>query len=359
MSSISYILITWYHSNKRSLPWRETLDPYIIWISEIILQQTRVNQGLPYFYKFLEKFPNVKSLAEAEESDVLMCWEGLGYYSRARNMHATAKLIFDNFNGIFPNSFIELIKLKGIGSYTASAIASFSFAEHVAVLDGNVIRVISRLFNFEEDTNLGISKKRLQQIATSILPEKLSEIHNQAIMEFGALHCVPINPDCESCVLKGHCQAFKMGNQNNLPFKSKKQKPRIRYFNYIIFKTDVSLFFKKRLSGDIWQGLNDFYLVESERGLINNPSELFSSLDVAFKDGILELPAFNEFKHVLTHQIIFAKFWVLKVDYMSEQFMNDHFLIEISKNNWREIPKPVLIKNFLDQYYSHDKDNNQ
>src|SRR6218665_1506972 len=231
----SNILIKWYLQNKRDLPWRKTVDPYQIWLSEIMLQQTRVAQGMPYFFAFTKEFPTVKDLADASEEKVLKLWQGLGYYSRARNLHKTAQYIAYDLNGVFPDSYKELLKLKGVGEYTAAAIASFSYNESVPVVDGNVFRVLSRYFDVETDIALTSTKKEFTALAFELMQKNNPALFNQAIMEFGALQCVPKSPDCENCVLNSGCLALLKKKVNQLPVKSKKMKAKNRFFNYVVF----------------------------------------------------------------------------------------------------------------------------
>ena len=256
-------LLNWYQRHKRNLPWRETTDAYAIWLSEVILQQTRVAQGLPYYLKFIEAYPTVQYLAAAPEDEVLRLWQGLGYYSRARNMHFTAKQVVQEYNGQFPSSYHELQKLKGVGSYTAAAVASFAFKEKVAVLDGNVFRVLSRVFGISDDIAAPASRKVFQQLADSLIPEQAPDTFNQAIMEFGAIQCTPVMPDCMFCPLQTSCFAFNRGLVQELPVKSKAKAVRPRFFHYLVFEWQGSYFMRKRLAGDIWQGLYDFYLYEA------------------------------------------------------------------------------------------------
>ena len=229
-------LIKWYLQNKRDLPWRNTVNPYPIWLSEIMLQQTRVAQGMPYFMAFMEAFPTVFDLANAEEEQVLKLWQGLGYYSRARNLHATAKYIATELKGDFPPNYNQLLQLKGVGEYTAAAIASFAYNEPVAVVDGNVFRVLSRYFNMDNDISDGKTKKEFQILAQELLPNDKAALFNQAIMEFGALQCVPKNPDCENCIFSNSCAALQHKKVNILPVKSKKTKVTNKFFNYLILK---------------------------------------------------------------------------------------------------------------------------
>lgn len=301
-------ILDWYGHSKRDLPWRNTKDPYIIWLSEIILQQTRVAQGLPYFEKFLEKYPDVQSFASAPLDEILRMWQGLGYYSRARNMHICANQIVDNYNGVFPANSSELSKLKGVGSYTAAAIASFAFNEPVAVVDGNVFRVLSRYFGISEDINSSLGKKQFQALANTLIPQENPGEYNQAIMEFGALQCVPINPDCGACPLRDGCFAYARNMVGELPVKINKTKIKERFFIYGHVTCGDYLVVKQRGEGDIWQGLHDFPLVETallpQREWIE--SHVFGELR-EFGTLVVEDER-HWFKHVLTHQRIFASF---------------------------------------------------
>ena len=232
-------LINWFDKNKRELPWRKSNDPYKIWLSEIILQQTQVKQGLPYYNKFLENYPTVYELARSTEDEVLKNWQGLGYYSRARNLHSTAKYIVRELNGVFPKKYIDLIKLKGVGDYTASAIASICFDESVAVLDGNVFRVLSRYFGIEIPVNSTQGIKHFKNLAKSLLPKRIGD-YNQVVMEFGALQCKPKSPNCRICPINVNCVAFATKNTKNLPIKIKRSKIKDRYFNFLVYLTKKS-----------------------------------------------------------------------------------------------------------------------
>lgn len=343
-------IISWYNKNKRTLPWRNTTDPYPIWLSEIILQQTRVNQGLNYFETFLENFPTIFNLATASEEKVLRLWQGLGYYSRARNLHATAKFITENLDGIFPSSYEEIIKLKGVGEYTAAAIASFAFNEKVAVLDGNVYRVLSRYFGITNDISDSKSKKVFLQLANEILPNQNVNSYNQGIMEFGALHCKPQNPYCTLCPLQNSCYAFANNQQSKLPVKTKKIKVKKRYFNYLIFEHKNQFFVKKRIEKDIWQNLYDFFLIEKDK-LHENIQDffeepIFQSLDV---NKITIKKQGDTYKHILSHQHIFAQFWLIKVE--SENFEIEN-LVSLSLDEIENLPKPTLIDNHFQQFFT-------
>ncbi len=303
-------LHNWYHQNKRDLPWRHTQDPYFIWLSEVILQQTRVDQGLNYYLKFTTYFPTVFDLAAASQEQVLKLWQGLGYYSRARNMHETAKLVVSNFEGVFPDHSATLLKLKGIGPYTAAAIASFSYNEPVAVVDGNVFRVLSRLFEVSVPINSTEGKQVFMQIASDFLDKSRPAIHNQAIMELGALVCKPQNPLCAECPVRIICKSYASGNFLNYPVKLKKLKVRNRYFHYLFIQFQDQIQIKERQKGDIWEGLFDLPMIEDTTILD----------DIAVLDKIkMSYPEFDgmsfsiqrklDMKHILTHQRIYASFF--------------------------------------------------
>lgn len=305
-------IMGWYLKNKRDLPWRQEKDAYKIWLSEIILQQTQVVQGLSYYLKFTQKYPKVKDLAVAPEDEVLRLWQGLGYYSRARNLHASAKFIQDNFKGKFPSSFSEIKELKGVGDYTAAAIASFAYDLPHAVVDGNVYRVLSRVFGIKTPIDVSQAKKEFQHLADELLDKKNPALFNQSIMEFGSQYCKPQNPDCENCVLISKCYAFKHALVDLLPIKAKKTKIRNRYFNYLVIADKKgNLIIHKRQAGDIWQGLYEFTLIESDKPL--SQQQLFKT--DAFKQLVKKDFAIKytsvEYKHILSHQHLYAKFYVL------------------------------------------------
>ena len=330
-------LISWYKKNYRKLPWRNTNEPYIIWVSEIILQQTRVDQGLPYFKNFIERFPSLASLAKSTEEEVLNQWQGLGYYSRARNMHYTAKYIFNHLDGIFPNKYKELIKLKGIGDYTASAIASFSFNEPKAVIDGNVYRVLSRVFGILNDINSKEGQNRIKNLADSLLPKNEHATYNQAIMEFGALICTPKAPKCETCVVADICYAKEKGKQLSLPLKIKKVKTKTRYFNFLVFQLNDYIVVEKRTDKDIWQHLYQFPLIETSEE-IEDPLDLKK-----LKGNIINL---KKVKHLLTHQVIMASFWHMSVQTLPEK--NSYLKIPLSQLH--KYPVPKIVENYAKEY---------
>ena len=330
-------LISWYKKNYRKLPWRNTNEPYTIWVSEIILQQTRVDQGLPYFKNFIERFPTLESLAKSSEEEVLNQWQGLGYYSRARNMHYTAKYIFNHLNGTFPNKYKELIKLKGIGDYTASAIASFSFNEPKAVIDGNVYRVLSRVFGILNDINSKEGQNGIKNLADNLLPKKEHATYNQAIMEFGALICAPKVPKCETCVIANICYAKEKGEQLSLPLKIKKVKIKTRYFNFLVFQLNDYIVIEKRTDKDIWQHLYQFPMIETSEE-IENPLNLKK-----LKGNIINL---KKVKHLLTHQVIIASFWHMSVQTLPEK----KCYLKIPLSQLHKYPVPKIVENYAKEY---------
>lgn len=337
-------LLEWYEENKRDLPWRSTKNPYFIWLSEIILQQTRVNQGLPYYNRFVERFKTIGDLAKASEQEVLRLWEGLGYYSRGRNLLFTAQFISNELKGKFPNRYEGLIKLKGIGPYTASAIASFAFNEKVAVVDGNVFRVLARVFGISTDIQSLQGKKEFLELAQKLLPDEQVDIYNQAIMEFGALYCVPQNPKCEDCIFVKRCIAFKTDRISELPVKTKKIKTRIRYFHYFIFRYKNQIAMRIRIEKDIWKGLYEFYLIEKE-----NKDPLKKNTFSFLKKP--QLQKIYEAKHILSHQVIQATFWEIKVSNKEmESIISTTDLDFYSISKTIELPKPILLANYINQF---------
>jgi len=340
-------LTYWYLQNKRNLPWRSTLNAYTIWLSEIILQQTRVDQGMSYYLKFIKKFPTVFDLAEASEEQVLKLWQGLGYYSRARNLHYSAKYIVNELNGSFPTTHKELLKLKGVGDYTASAIASICFNEPTAVVDGNVYRVLARYFGINTAINTSKGIKEFKQLAQQLIDEENPGTHNQAIMEFGALMCKPNNPDCAICPLNNSCFALSKNSVKELPVKEKKAKIKLRHFNYIVIhSSDHKTKIVKRETG-IWKNLYEFPLIETsividEKQLMEHEifKDLFHNLEAT-----VELFDKEVLIHKLTHQHIYAKFWVVTTT-VSANF-------ELPWEAVKKYPVSALIDNFLNRYKSN------
>tara|TARA_R110000737_G_scaffold353431_1_gene405254 strand:+ start:967 stop:2040 length:1074 start_codon:yes stop_codon:yes gene_type:complete len=346
--AFSNILIRWYERHKRDLPWRETKDPYAIWLSEIILQQTRVAQGLPYFQKFISRFPTVGSLAEASQEEVLALWQGLGYYSRARNLHACAQMVASQYDGKFPNTHKELLQLKGIGAYTAAAIASFAFNEAVPVVDGNVYRVVSRVFGLHDDISNASTRKVFEGRLASLIPSDAPGEFNQAIMEFGALHCTPSAPDCKNCIFNHSCFAFKNNEVANLPVKTKKVKVLNRYFNYFVFQFGEEVLMGSRKDKDIWLGLHDFFIREKEE-LLDEDAALGEVKRLISPESWELIDISATYKHVLTHRIIYARFFRVRV-LMHEDFrlLSERLgLNAISISDTAGISKPVLITNYL------------
>lgn len=313
MHNFPSIISVWYKKNQRDLPWRMTTDPYKIWVSEIILQQTRVNQGINYYIRFIESFPDIKSLAQAKEDDVLKHWQGLGYYSRARNMHVTARHIWNNLNGIFPDNYSDILALKGVGPYTAAIVASIAFGQSCPAVDGNVFRLLARYFGIRESLATGKGKKEFLRVATEIMPAKHPGIHNQAMMEFGALQCTPKSPNCLACPLSLSCYAFNHQSVESFPVKFPKVKQRTRYFYYYFIKSKNRTWLEKRTGNDIWKNLFQFPLLEST-------TELTDSYLTSFKPHFLEDCPVNlksispTIKHVLSHQIILARLIYLETE---------------------------------------------
>ncbi len=302
---ISDRLIEWYALHARILPWRNTKDPYLIWLSEIILQQTSVVQGIPYYERFVNRFPDIHSLANAEEDEVLKLWQGLGYYSRARNLHYSAQHIVEKLKGKFPNCYNKLIKLKGVGPYTAAAIASFAYNENVVVVDGNVKRFISRLFGIYDAIDLPATEKKIRSISQALINKQEPFIFNQALMEFGALQCMPKSPICIKCPFSKICIAF---NEQMIPLTAQKSKTIIkkeRFFYFALFiDKNNETFIQKRSAKDIWMGLYQLPLIERSQNISDFPMP--SAFGV--NNDQLVSKHLRSYKHLLTHQIIFAQF---------------------------------------------------
>lgn len=341
-------LINWYHRNRRTLPWRQTKDPYIIWLSEVILQQTRVDQGLPYFHRFLERFPDVTTLAEASEDEVLLLWQGLGYYARARNMHQTAKAVAHHFQGVFPSSYDTLIRLKGIGEYTAAAISSFAADEPRAVVDGNVFRVLARYFGIDTPINSSAGKKMFLQLANELLDDRRPGLNNQAIMEFGAIHCRPRNPDCVSCIFRPDCRALAEERVDQLPVKTKARDSRNRYFHYFVVSEGDKVAVRKRGKGDIWENLYELPLIETPHPI--EPHELIAMEPVIdwFGPDVQLEPVGKPVKHVLSHQNLHAQFFRVRTTTPPAlKKMKSNYVF---KQDLDKLAKPKLILSFLKEF---------
>jgi A/G-specific adenine glycosylase len=342
-------LNTWYRKHKRDLPWRNTNNPYQIWLSEIILQQTRVEQGLPYYLKFLAQFPDVNSFANASEDQILQMWQGLGYYSRGRNMLKTAKYIQQNLEGIFPHQYQDLIKLTGVGEYTAAAISSFSSNEAKAVVDGNVYRLLSRYFGIETPINSTSGKKEFQAIADEVLDPQNAGEHNQAMIEFGALQCKPKSPNCQQCPLIAGCYAFQNNLVNQLPVKLKTIKIKHRYFYYFIISYQNQILIKRRDNSDIWAGMHDFPLIEfpQETNIIEVLAQT-QSLNWFKNYSFTILSVSSQIKHILTHQRLFAQFIHIEVKQPSSVQIEPAFWIDTEASGNYGMPK--LISEFMNKF---------
>lgn len=341
-------LTSWYLKNKRDLPWRKTNDAYVIWLSEVILQQTRVDQGMPYFYRFLEKYPDVKAFAAATEDEILKLWQGLGYYSRGRNMLKTARQVVDQYAGNFPEQYEQLLALKGIGEYTAAAISSFAANEARAVVDGNVFRVLARYFGIGEPINSPAGKKVFQGIANEILNKEHAGLHNQAIMEFGAILCKPKNPDCAICPVREGCYACCNKNVTLLPNKLKTVKIRERFFNYILYTEGDKVLINKRGDRDIWANMYDLPLIETDSYTPSDKVMEILQSNEYFGDDTKAIRSFTAKKHILTHQRINAQF--IQVDRPPIKLEQKWFFIEVK--NFKSLALPKIINIFITNFFN-------
>lgn len=344
--NFSKILIKWYLQNKRDLPWRNTINPYYIWLSEIILQQTRVNQGLAYYEKFIITFPTVFHLAKAPESTVLKLWQGLGYYSRARNLHSSAQYIVNELDGIFPDNYKDILKLKGVGDYTASAIASICYNEPCAVVDGNVYRVLARYYGIDTPINSTDGGKIFKKLAQELLDTKNPATFNQAIMEFGATQCKPKNPDCSICPLQNSCQALDKNSIEKLPFKDKKVRVKNRFFNYLVILSPTNrILLNQRKGRGIWRNLYQFPLIETSKEIdikeLINIEEFHQTINA----NTTNISLFNEkpIIHKLTHQHLSVKFWLINLENEIEN--------SVSILDFEKYPVPILIHKFAEAYF--------
>ncbi|TSE10090.1 A/G-specific adenine glycosylase [Aquimarina algiphila] len=346
-------LISWYLQNKRSMPWRETKNPYHIWLSEIILQQTRVAQGLPYYMSFTTTFPTVFDLANASEEEVLKLWQGLGYYSRARNLHATAKYVANDLKGIFPATYKDLLQLKGVGDYTASAIASICYNEAVPVVDGNVYRVLSRYFGIDTPINSTKGISEFKKLAITLMDHDEPAEYNQAIMEFGALQCKPKSPYCIVCPLQDSCEALKKGNVPSLPVKLKKLKVKKRYFNYLVFSSsDQETILQQRVGNGIWKGLYEFPLIEGEVVGVDEIvlNDIFQKI-VNTKE--YEIIPYKEelIVHKLSHQHLYTKFYIVK---LNDSLNGSEDQKKVNFKDIHSYPVPILLSNFIEAFFKKD-----
>ncbi|WP_400192393.1 A/G-specific adenine glycosylase [Hymenobacter sp. B81] len=339
----------WYPRHRRDLPWRHTRDPYAIWLSEIILQQTRVQQGLPYYQKFLAAYPTVHDLAAAPEQEVLRLWQGLGYYSRARNLRHTAQQVVDEYGGVFPGSYAGLLKLRGIGPYTAAAIASFAYDERVGVVDGNVYRVLARVFGISADVATPAARREFQLLADQLISVEQPAEYNQAIMEFGAIQCTPANPDCLFCPLREQCFAFQHGLVRQLPVKTKAKAARTRYFQYFVLRHADTVYLRRRADKDIWHSLYDFWLRETPQAELAPQQVLAEAerLGSRIAANRVAEPA-AAMRHALSHQKVEARFHELWLDQpLPDQALEQTGLQAFTSAQIEQLPKPVIISNFL------------
>lgn len=343
---ISDKIIDYYYKNKRDLAWRSTKNPYLIWISEIMLQQTQVTQVKGYYQKFVKRFPDIFSLAYADEKEVLLYWQGLGYYSRARNLHFSAKYIVRKHNGVFPDNYQDIIKLKGIGEYTAAAIASIVFNETIPAIDGNVYRVLARIFNEKTNIYSNEGKKRFKELAKFMIENQPPGDFNQAMMELGATICKAANPACRICPVFEHCAALINNTVLKLPVNKKNLKVKNRYFQYLIIIDDKFSFLKKRKKNDIWKGLYDFPLVETKK--ILKPEKFFLNKEFIKLCGTtFELIYISDvIKHRLSHQLLHLRFYVLK----KQDFCNTDEYVRLSLPDIKNFPMSKIIDDFVTDY---------
>ena len=341
------LLLQWHQQLDRPLPWKGSTNPYLIWLSEILLQQTRVEQGLPYYLNFVDLFPTVFDLAHASEDEVLKAWEGLGYYNRARNLHFTAKYIAFECEGVFPHSYDGWLALKGVGPYTAAAIVSFAFNLPYAVVDGNVFRVLSRIFGIDTPINSTSGKKAFHHLANQVLDKTNPAAYNQAIMDFGAVHCKPKKPLCSTCPFQGHCRAFQEGTVDILPVKLKKVKRKNRYLHFVVLEVMEQVVLEKRTGKDVWRGLHAFPCLEGidlDPTLQQLSDFVVDSFGVPTDDLTFEKVSLP-FKQLLTHQKIMAKFWLFKAPAVT--LVEDRSQFMVDRKNLRKFAFPKIIDCYL------------
>lgn len=352
--SFTSIILRWNrHKNKRQMPWKGEKNPYKIWLSEIILQQTRVEQGLNYYKNFINAFPDIHLLANAEDSKVFKLWEGLGYYSRCKNLLITARHIAKERNGNFPDKYEEIINLKGIGAYTAAAISSFAFNLPYAVVDGNVFRVIARVFGISKAIDSTEGKKFFTAFANKLLDKKQPGIYNQAIMDFGAIVCKPAAPLCDECVFKSSCFSFQNNTINELPVKEKKNTIKKRWFNYLVLEYKNEIFIHERLAKDIWQHLFEFCLIETEK-----QENERSVIKIALKKKLLKDKTVTRMnvspvlKQLLSHQLISGQF--IRIHLAAKPGKIENY-IAVRKENLRDYPFPKLINQYINGFFKEKK----
>ena len=344
----SNIVLYWYIKNKRDFPWRKSKSAYKVWLSEIILQQTQTSQGLSYFNKIINTFPTLKELAEASEEKILKLWQGLGYYSRARNLHFTAKYIQNNLNGVFPNDYNSLIKLKGIGPYTAAAISSICFNKKRAAVDGNVYRILARVFNIDTAINSPEGIKTFQELANSLISETNPGDYNQSMMDIGATICTPKNPKCNQCPLKSICLAHGNSTINKLPVKIKKTKIKHRYFHYLCIEYNGNFLMKKRTQKDIWRNLYDFPLIEGGEIAKENDIDYKKLLNSILENGIAVNKNTKHYEHQLTHQKLNITIEYIKANKIN----NDTGFLKVNRMQVKELPVPKPIERFFEELFN-------
>lgn len=334
-------LLHWYHQHKRELPWRNITNPYYIWLSEVILQQTRVEQGLPYYEAFIDNFPELKDLALADEDAVLKLWQGLGYYSRARNLHHTAKTIYFDLNNQFPNQYKEIIKLKGIGPYTAAAIASFAFKEPMGVVDGNVFRVLARFFGIFDDISQAKNRVVFQSLVNELISKKQPDLFNHAIMDFGAMVCTSAQPKCIECPLQNGCYAFQEKMISQLPVKNKKVSVKNRYFHFVLLRNKEGIAIEQRFGKDIWHKLYQFPLIET---FTPNEEDAFCRLTATYPGLSLKKLTTNSIRHKLSHQQLHIDFYEIEINSPKSEL---HF---VDITTIEKYAFPIVLWNFIKEY---------
>lgn len=348
LSEFANRLLRWHKDIDRNLPWKEDRDPYKTWLSEIIMQQTRVAQGTPYYQKFVEAYPTIVDLANAPSDDVMKLWQGLGYYSRARNLHHAAKTVRDDFEGVFPTEYKDILSLKGVGKYTAAAIASFAYGQEYAVVDGNVIRVLSRYFGITDAVDHSATLKLINEKAAQLIKGSDPAAYNQAIMDFGATYCTPKSPNCSTCIFVNDCLAHSQGLVAEIPYKAKKIKKRTRHLHYLIVSdAGGNTIIRYRQEKDIWQSLYDYPCIEMESDKQLNQESIGAYLSSTFGLEIIELKfPIKTYKHILTHQTLFGQFYEVQVGEISE--VSKPYL-EVKMSEVESYALPVLLTNYLNE----------
>lgn len=347
-------LILWYDEHRRELPWRNKKDAYVVWVSEIILQQTRIDQGLAYFHRFLDAFPDIYSLASATETDVLRVWQGLGYYSRARNMHHTAKTIAEKHSGMFPDNSKALSRLKGIGDYTAAAISSIVNNEAVPAVDGNVYRLLARLFALNANIDTTTGKKTFRELAEALIPKNRPGDFNQAMMDFGSLICRPVNPLCKECIFNGECIAFKQNKVQQYPVRNEKKPVRHRFFNYFLFEYNDPggnqvFYARQRKDDDIWKHLYELPLLETKKDIPEHDVFVHPWWKSIFpaSQGFSVSGLIAEKKHQLSHQLIHARLFFVKITSPLNRKKLDNTFKAVDAETFEAMPKPRLLEQLL------------